>query len=110
MIDWVSIVRHSRRRFSVLNFAGGGRQRRGFTFHAPKQHHHKSQTITPMNADEATTQSDEKLSSTCCFSNVRENSIFYFIIPVYLLLYFPVCCLPKKINLHIYVKLIPFTR
>lgn len=76
MIDWVSIVRHSRRRFSVLTFAGGGRQRRGGNFHVPKTQHHKSMTITPPN--DCATQSDEKLSSSCCFSNVRTITILWY--------------------------------
>lgn len=76
MIDWVSIVRHSSRRFSVLNFAGGGRQRRGGNFHAPKTHHHKS--MPSPNATDSLSQSDEKISSTCCFSNVRISLIFFF--------------------------------
>lgn len=71
MIDWVSIVRHSRRRFSVLSFAGGGRQRRGGNFCVPKSHHSKSMTINQQNANDST-QADEKNSSTCCFSNVRK--------------------------------------
>lgn len=77
MIDWVSIVRHSSRRFSVLNFAGGGRQRRGGNFHAPKTHHHKS--MPSSNATDSLSQSDEKISSTCCFSNVRIYWIFLLI-------------------------------
>lgn len=77
MIDWVSIVRHSSRRFSVLNFAGGGRQRRGGNFHAPKTHHHKS--MPSPNATDSLSQSDEKISSTCCFSNVRIYWIFLLI-------------------------------
>lgn len=108
MIDWVSIVRHSRRRFSVLNFAGGGRQRRNGNFlNAPKQHHHRSMTIPPANAIEST-QSDEKLSSTCCFSNVR----FFLRIYVTLFIYFFMLVenAPKKqIISFSHVKLKPYT-
>lgn len=77
MIDWVSIVRHSRRRFS--NFAGGGRQRnphaRGGMFVMQKSHHHK--TLVPTHpSGNITSPSDEgqpndDQTSSCCFSNVR---------------------------------------
>ncbi|KAL7032042.1 hypothetical protein ACKWTF_007202 [Chironomus riparius] len=70
MIDWVSIVRHSRRRFSVFSFAGGGRQRRGQNFfNVPKSHHHNKTTINQ--GCDSVTQNDERISSTCCFSNNR---------------------------------------
>lgn len=89
MIDWVSIVRHSRRRFSVLSFAGGGRQRRGGNFfNVPKSHHHNKLPLNQGNACDSAIQNDERISSTCCFSNVRKSLFFIILFSFYFCLFF----------------------
>jgi disks large protein 1 len=75
MIDWVSIVRHSRRRFS--NYVGGGRQNMPVNIK-----HHKDKAAAKQKAAQQAAQQQQQASvtspktekceknySTCCFSH-----------------------------------------